>query len=452
MRKWEKCGPMARWMAALAVAVLAACGGAERGEVQPAPQAAARGALATAQAPEPQAQMVTSDVIYEWAQIQYYSYFPSYWPYSKNFTSTLLGEYVYRRYDTNNYLGFRGEDTYVLGPVSNHRLTYVGTMGQFACMYNPNACARAPDTGDYMFAVSDYKQSVMRFRNATPATGEQLFGTALQSTVALDKSLAYDASADRLFVSTKTGGIVVIDGASTATDTLTPARTISLTGYYYILGMFLDRAHDRMYVLGARNTDSAIAVIENVSTRSGTISPDRAMIFDRYGISMAIDLVHNTAYVARNVIVGPNFHKTISAFDNIDKASGEVTPAREVPAVFEPGYGDAISLAVDAARDRLYVASYVSTGPDPSIGKMYIIAGASTANGNVAPKGVVLPTRGTSGLSFEPLTDRLIIGVYEDYLFVEQASGLQDSLPAGAVLLKGHYNLLMGPPATSRTQ
>jgi alpha-tubulin suppressor-like RCC1 family protein len=58
-----------------------------------------------------------------------------------------FGPYAYRYYPaTGNYIGFDGDDVYVLGPVSDDELLFVGTMSGFVCQVYPD-CGSTTDPG-----------------------------------------------------------------------------------------------------------------------------------------------------------------------------------------------------------------------------------------------------------------------------------------------------------------
>jgi hypothetical protein len=132
-----------------------------------------------------------------------------------------------------------------------------------------------------------------------------------------------------------------------------------------------------------------------------------------------------------------------------------VAPEREFPhplGALGAGYIQTEGLAVDSARDRLYVGVHHEVWPSPRTGKLYAVDSASTASTSVMPSATVTLDHPISHLALEPATDRLIIGLYKDYYFLESASTLQNTLPSETILLKGHSNLVLGPPVTAQTQ
>lgn len=82
---------------------------------------------------------ITAEVLMDWAEGAYPAFFPG------HKSSQSAPPYVYRHYpESGNYLGVNGNAIYVLGPLSGQVLTYVGTLGDFACSIDPANCTESP--------------------------------------------------------------------------------------------------------------------------------------------------------------------------------------------------------------------------------------------------------------------------------------------------------------------
>ena len=133
----EEIKPFA-FMAALATASVAACGGgpdamttanAAAAPYRPLLSLAAPAARTASTAPALAIaqNLPTPDQLMDWAELAYQSLFPGH-P-----SNQLSDGVVYRFYqNSGNYLGVLGSDVLVLGPVSGNVLTRVGTLAQFA--------------------------------------------------------------------------------------------------------------------------------------------------------------------------------------------------------------------------------------------------------------------------------------------------------------------------------
>ena len=75
------------------------------------------------------------DSLFNWAESQYASYFPT------HEISQKSGEYTFRYYkNTGNYLGVSNDQVYILGPLSQGKLMRVGVLSDFYCSAIPTAC------------------------------------------------------------------------------------------------------------------------------------------------------------------------------------------------------------------------------------------------------------------------------------------------------------------------
>ncbi len=130
------------WAAAiLAAGALSACGGgtAPPPEMLDLPSARRDTALLRSAPLRAAPSVFDATSLLDWAEITYPQYFPGTQP------SLFFAPYVYRYYpETQNYVGVAGNDVYVLGPVFNDVLTWVGTLADFSCTAHPSSCAAGP--------------------------------------------------------------------------------------------------------------------------------------------------------------------------------------------------------------------------------------------------------------------------------------------------------------------
>jgi DNA-binding beta-propeller fold protein YncE len=111
------------------------------------------------------------------------------------------------------------------------------------------------------------------------AAGSQRIAGHNRGSTALDspRGIAVDPAGDRLFVTSTPGGsrsILVFDNARTAFGNIAPSRTIVIAPAPFgfdIYAFFLDIPHDRLCL--ANNVASSVIVINNASTASGTATP-----------------------------------------------------------------------------------------------------------------------------------------------------------------------------------
>jgi hypothetical protein len=131
------------------------------------------------------AAVLTPDMLMDWAERQYPHLFA---PASR--PTQISPPYSYRHYpDTGNYLGVAGNDVYVLGPISQGQLAFVGTLADFSCAAAKIGCAM-PGTPsitkitphdasaiiEFMPPVDSGTSPITRF-NASCASGLDSIGT-----------------------------------------------------------------------------------------------------------------------------------------------------------------------------------------------------------------------------------------------------------------------------------
>jgi hypothetical protein len=244
------------------------------------------------------------------------------------------------------------------------------------------------------------------------------------------KGMAYDTARDRLYGSTGKE-ISVFDNASALNGNITrnryftPVFSGASGGGMY--GMFLDKDHDRMYVGYGDGPQYSLAVFDNVSSAQGSVTPSRT-IFGLHG-EFAIDTKRSVLYTTTFSLGNAPI---IYAYPNVDKLNGFLQAAASLKLTAAAGYLG--GLAVDAARDRLYVSA-------PSVG-VTIITDASTILTNIAgPNNVKLaslPVKsavGNGAAAFDPNNDRLYVALDNNVYVISTASQLGTTATSNAVMV-----------------
>ena len=393
-------------------------------------------------------QLLTPYVLFNWAVDAYPALFPycppsTYWPNFPCDYDESTGPYVYRRYSkSGNYLGAAGRDLYLLGPASGGAIKYVGNLAQYACYRNSVACTVGTETGAPLFMLDFANGEISTFRQPNPESGKVLVGTSFQLHSALGRNLAYDASNDRLFVPAWGGKVFVVDQASTVSGSVTPSRTIEVAGLSLnsVDALFYDKANDILYASGTRTYDDVIAVFNNASNRNGSVTPDRVLTFGQHFRYFTIDTTRQIGYVAGDF--------GILTVTNMATVNGTVTAARSFSGA--PGSGEIYfipsAIAIDPARDRLYVAV---NGYD---GGLHAFDNASTLSGNFLSNTFV-QSRNNQFITFDAANDRLYVGAYTDAYVINSASTLTTGpLPASAQKLTGGTGMSIGGFASGSTQ
>ena len=88
---------------------------------------------------------LTKETLLDWAQKTFNVHFGG------DFLDGTYGPYVYRYYkQTGNYIGFNGNDIYLLGPVSDGELLYVGPISAFKCQVFNCGTYSVKSTGEFI--------------------------------------------------------------------------------------------------------------------------------------------------------------------------------------------------------------------------------------------------------------------------------------------------------------
>lgn len=143
-----------------------------------------------------------------------------------------------------------------------------------------------------------------------------------------DVRIRLDASADRLFLSSPDGDIAVFDQASTLDGNVGPTRTIAIDqpDLYYLWGLAYDAGRDELYV-GDQRSGTAIYVIEDASTASGSVAPARTLGGPTNPLAspsqISYDALNDRLAVVLTVV-------GFAIFDDVSTLDGDVAPDRLV--------------------------------------------------------------------------------------------------------------------------
>jgi len=193
--------------------------------------------------------------------------------------------------------------------------------------------------------------------------------------------LGLDVANDRLYVS-DSFSILVFNNASTVAGNIAPSRIVSMRSSggpaAQYQGLYLDTVHDRLYVTVV---PYYVYVFDNVSSLSNaapsriiTTANDASYLFD-----VAVDTTKDILYVYG---LGAGSLTQIAVYDNASTRSGSVTADRIISIGDSLGSGPAVGMFTDPANDRLYA---------PRNGQVLVFDNASARNGAVGT--TVVPTR-----------------------------------------------------------
>lgn len=226
----------------------------------------------------------------------------------------------------------------------------------------------ALDSGRDQLYVST-NTSILVFNNAGTATGNiapsRNVGGGGTGT---GRHLQLNSASDILYVSTPTGSVFRIDGASAANNATTATRTFTLTlgGGDSVTDIALDATHDVLYVGFDRNGIGTVGIILGVSTKlSGPVAPDAEItVSNTVTPSIAIDGPKDRLYVANHL-------GQVFVFDNArTRTTGAPAADRTIALPFSTQH----RLFLETANDRLYASGQ---------NRVVILNNAGTANGAV---------------------------------------------------------------------
>jgi len=162
----------------------------------------------------------------------------------------------------------------------------------------------------------------------------------------------------------------------------------------------LDTTNDRLYV----GNGTTILVYNGASMASASLSPDRTITGIGNAGSLFIDSAHNRLYVGDNQL-------GVKVFDPADMANGMASVSRSITGSFGTTF-QIHGVAVDTGKDILYVSNSTLT-PTPS--NQITLFTASMANDPATIKATITPTDSgmnnlsVAGIALDSTHDRLYV-------------------------------------------
>jgi len=154
-----------------------------------------------------------------------------------------------------------------------------------------------------------------------------IHGIAVDTTV---KNILYVSNTNHTSSSDQ---ISVFDSASTANGIQTPNRTITPNPVSPVGGIFLDPAHDRLYVAGGSSTN--VMVFDTASTANGSTPPAKTFTFPSTIASIFVDTVNDRLYAV-----------SLGAIYILSGASTAASGAVTATAILAPPGGSFTAVAV----------------------------------------------------------------------------------------------------------
>jgi hypothetical protein len=233
-----------------------------------------------------------------------------------------------------------------------------------------------------IFFSSGVTAKVLVFNNAGTATGN--IAPSRTITLATDqKYIQLDTQRDVLYISTRAGNILAVQGASAANTSGGPAptvRTLSL-GATDISGIALDAGRDVLYVLRS----SSISAIRSVSTKTtGAVTPEDQWSVTSSPVSFTIDPSRDRLFVSITDSLA-----TIRVYDGASARTtagpGIISRTFSLPS----GFSSYPAIFLEPSADRIYAVGQ---------NKIFVANGAGSANGPISATLIQLSTM-NSGLT-----------------------------------------------------
>ncbi len=279
-----------------------------------------------------------------------------------------------------------------------------------------------------LFVVDAAHQVLAGIDTLSPSANTSLTANVFSMQPTADGGVAYDAQKDLLYATAGSSGffgnsIIVFERASTLRGSVKPSRTIypAIPGAARFGDLILDKERDILYVGSLGN---GIAVLNNASKLDGSVVPNR-LVPGGSG-TFAIDFKRSILYVKN----GNTLISVYSGLETLDLTNSD-TPDRRRKVIAVGRFRNVEGLAVDSARDRLYLG-----GDNQAIAVVENASGAGFVFGSVpgfpttdAPA-ITLPIAPPPGympnikLAFDAANDRLYVGSLKTVVVVTTASKL----------------------------
>ena len=240
------------------------------------------------------------------------------------------------------------------------------------------------------------------FRRAAPFALIAAFGLAACGS-GYNSSTPYGMSgaASKLFAADAGG-----PGIGSLVNPDPPAGMVVVDRFFYGSGLTssveslaLDTINDRLYA----GNGTTILVYNGASMASASLSPDRTITGIGNAGSLFIDSAHNRLYVGDNQL-------GVKVFDPADVANNAATPSGFLMGDFGTTF-QIHGVAVDPGKNILYVSNTTLT---PSASSQISLFTASTADGTKTPNVTITPTSGmnnlsVAGIALDSTHDRLYV-------------------------------------------
>lgn len=233
------------------------------------------------------------------------------------------------------------------------------------------------------------------------------------------------------------GSVLSFNNAASVFGSAAPDRT--LTGLGGPRGIAVDMARNRLYV--ANPGTSSVLVFDAARTLNGGTAPTRSITGAgttalRAPTGLALDLARDRLYVTSG---GNN---AVMIIDDASAASG-TAPVGRVLSGATTGLSTPAGVAVDPSRDKLYVASSAANA-------ILVFDNAATVSGDTAPNrrisGAATGLAAPTGLFVDPLNDRLYVAnALGNSISVFDAASVANGDGAPARTLSGGASLLNQP-------
>jgi hypothetical protein len=213
------------------------------------------------------------------------------------------------------------------------------------------------------------RDNILVFNNAGTATGNVAPSRIIGGTgIGIGRHIQLNTASDVLYVSTPTGSIFRIDGASSATTFSTASRTFTLTlgPGDSVTDIALDATNDVLYVGLSRNGVGMVGIILGIS---GKLDGGVALDVEISGAgststqSITVDGPRDRLYVADHL-------GHVFVFDSARTRTTGATPNRTIQLPFMTQH----RLFLETTNDRLYASGQ---------NRVVILNNAGTANGPV---------------------------------------------------------------------
>jgi len=227
--------------------------------------------------------------------------------------------------------------------------------------------------------------SILVFNSASMADGNISPSRAVPG-IGIAGSLFLDTVNNRLYVGDNFVGVRVFDNASGINGVTASTRFVTgnFGTSFEIFGVAVDTVNDILYVSAISTTPSStnhINVFDAAHLANSALTPNRTIVPTITGTIQSVrgiflDAAHDRLYVAGDAF------KTVMVFEPASTADGAIAPTKVISF---PASGAISNVFVDVANDRLYAVSFGSISIVHNVSTL--TSGSATATAAVAPPG-----------------------------------------------------------------